>query len=298
MRKAIALLITLMFVMIISIAVGYGLSQMKKATQIKEDEDILYKSSMILHDVLTILKSSQELNRYADDDASADFHTFLATTGYLPLHINDQKIVISLHSARSRLNINMLNKYNELLFRNYFNRYMVGGNYVDILKECMRKNQAKDEYNNYQSRIFDENPTLFRNYIASKKHLLEINKFYLKEYGDVNLKMVPFDELFSYGNDKNAEIDLNYATVAVWQLILDVTKERAETLFLGEGNYNSLKDLDLTPQEKINLKKFKTTFYAPTISVEIEFVYQKKISKIYFIYDIKLKRGYDFVFEV
>ena len=287
-----------MFVMIISVAVGYGLSQMKKASQITQDENILYRSTIVLNDVLNILKNSAELNSYADENSSADLYSFFQMAGYLPLSIGNEKVVVSLKSARCKLNINALNKKNELLFRNYFNRYMVGSNYVDVLKDCMRKNQAKDEYNNYSSRIFDENPTLFRDYIASKKHLEIINKFYLQEYGDQNLKMLPFDDLFSYGDDQKESVDLNYATVAVWQLMLDTTKERAEILTQGEGAYNSLEDLNLTPQEKINLKKFKTTFYAPYIAVEIEIVRQKSVSKIHFIYDIKSKKGYDFVFEV
>jgi len=284
--------------MIISVAVGYGLSQMKKASKVTQDEDMLYRSTLIVGDVLTILKNSTDLNQLLDENSSADLYTFFQTTSYLPLNIGSEKVVLSLKSARSKININSLNKKNELLFRNYFNRYMIGSNYVDVLKDCMRKNQAKDEYNNYTSRLFDEYPSLFRDYIASKKHLMKINKFYLQEYGDMNLKMLPFDDLFCYRAAQNEAVDLNYATVDVWQLMLDTSKERAEILVQGEGAYNSIEDLQLTPEEKINLKKFKTTFYAPYIFVEIEIVRQKSISKIHFIYDIKLKKGYDFVFEV
>jgi len=298
MRKGIALLITLMFVMIISVAIGYGLSQMKQASKIVQNEDLIYKSSMVLNDVLTILKTSPDVNRLADENSSADLYTFFQTAEYLPLELANEKVIISLKSARSKLNINLLNKKNENLFRNYFNRYMVGSSYVDILKECMRKNQAKDEYNNYSSRLFDEHPTLFRDYIASKAHLEKINAFYIKEYGDTNLKVVPFDELFDYRADLNELLDLNYATAAVWQLILDSSKERAEILAQGAGSYESLKDLNLTPQEKINISKFKTTFFAPYILVNIEIIRQESVSKIAFVYDIKLKRGYDFVFEV
>jgi len=298
MRKGIALLITLMFVMIISVAIGYGLSQMKQASKIVQNEDLIYKSSMVLNDVLTILKTSPDVNRLADENSSADLYTFFQTAEYLPLELANEKVIISLKSARSKLNINLLNKKNENLFRNYFNRYMVGSSYVDILKECMRKNQAKDEYNSYSSRLFDEHPTLFRDYIASKAHLEKINAFYIKEYGDTNLKVVPFDELFDYRADLNELLDLNYATAAVWQLILDSSKERAEILAQGAGSYESLKDLNLTPQEKINISKFKTTFFAPYILVNIEIIRQESVSKIAFVYDIKLKRGYDFVFEV
>ncbi len=298
MRRAIALLITLMFVMVISVAIGYGLTQLKKASKIVQDEDILYKSTMVLSDILEILKTAPQINQLADANASDELYIFLQTAQSLPLDIANEKVVVSFKSANSKININMLNKNNEALFRNFFNRYMVGSSYIDIVKECMRNNQAKDEYNNSFSSLFDANPTLFRQYIASKEHLEKINTFYIAEYGDTNLKNIPFDELFCYSADQNQTIDLNYVSAVAWEMILDTSAERAEELFLGEGSYKSLDDLNLTPQEKVNISKFKTTFFAPYILVDIELIHKESISKIRFIYDIKLQRGYDFVFEV
>lgn len=284
--------------MIISVAIGYGLSEMKKASKIAQNESILYKSSMVLEDILSILENSTDINSLLDDNASADLYSFFEMTQYLPLDIANEKVVLSLKSARSKLNINMINQKNELLFRNYFDRYMIGNNYVDILKECMRKNQAKDQYNNSFSSLFDKKPALFRNYIASKEHLEQINEFYTQEYGETNLKMVPFDTLFSFSEDPNEAVDLNYISSDVWELILDTSKERAQELYAGEGTYTSLGDLHLTQKEKKNLAKFKTTFFAPFIFVEIEIMREGSRSKLTFVYDIKKKRGYNFVFEV
>jgi hypothetical protein len=298
MRKGIALLITLMFVMIISVAIGYGLTQIKKASRVVEDEKILYQSSMLLDDVMAIMLASPELRNLADSNSSDDLYTFLENSRYLPLEIGDEKVVLSFESANAKLNINSMNKKNEPLFRDYFSRYMVGSNYVDILKECMRKDQAKDEYNNYTSALFDENPTLFRDYIASKKHLDMINRFYMREYGDTNLKNVKFEELFSYQNAGDSSVDLNYAKPAVWELILGCSRDRAEALYQGAGSYKSLQDLQLNDFEKKNIAKFQTTFFAPYILVTIEIIRAKSSSKIRFVYDIKFKRGYDFVFEV
>ena len=298
MHRGIALLITLMFVMLISVAIGYGLSQMKRASKIVQDENLLYKSSMVLDDVLTILQTSPDMRRLADSNSSDELYIFLQSSSYLPLDIADEKIILSFSSARSKLNINSLKRKNEGLFREFFNRHMVSSSYVDILKDCMRKNQAKDEYNNYSSTLFDQMPTLFRDYIASKKHLDMINDFYLQEYGDTNIAKLPFAELFRYSENEHEAIDLNYATVAVWELILSASKERAEQLYAAEGSYKSLEDLKLTPSEKVNISRFETSFFEPYLLVEIEIIRDESISKIRFIYDIKLKKGYDFVFEV
>jgi len=297
MRRAIALLITLMFVMLISVAVGYGLHEMKKASKVLQDENLLYKSSMILDDIMTMLKVSPDMRNLADSNSSDELYTFLQSSESLPLEVADEKVILSFSSARKRVNINSLNKQNEVLFREFFNRYMVSSSYVDLLKECMRKNQAKDEYNNYSSTLFDQKPTLFRDYIASKKHLDIINDYYLAEYGDTNLKNVPFQQLFRYGKNSNDRIDLNYVTADVWELILSTTQERAQQLYAQEGSYKSLEDLKLTPSEKINIARFKTSFFEPYLLVKIAIIGEENISTIRFIYDIKLKRGYDFVFE-
>lgn len=297
-RNAIALLITIMFVMIISVAIGYELMQVKKATDIVRSENYLYEDNMLLDDVLNILKTSPELLRLADNNSSDDLYIFLQTYSFLPLELKDAKLLISLKSARSKLNINSLNKTNEALFRQYFNILMVGDDYVDVLKECMRKNQAPNEYNNYTSALFDANPTLFRDYIASQRHLKMLNAFYKREYGDENLKNVPFEKLFSYGAYANEAVDANYLTSEIWQLMLDVSKERAEELVAAEGSYKTVADLHLSTQEVQNFQKFKTTFFAPYLLVEVSIVREKSVSKIRFIYDIKSKRGYDFVFKV
>jgi hypothetical protein len=298
MRSAIALLITVIFVMIISVAIGYGFTQLKEASKVVEDEKLLYQSSMLLDDVLAILFASPQMQSLADSNSSDDLYLFLANSRYLPLEIGGEKVILSFESANAKVNINSLNRANEALFRDYFSSYMVGSSYVDILKECMRKNQAKDEYNSYTSTLFEKNPGLFREYIASKKHLDIINAFYEKEYGDTNLKNISFDELFSYSPNSAEAIDLNYAKPAVWELILGTSRQRAEMLSQGAGAYKTVKDLDLSVDEEKNIAKFKTTFFAPYLLVTVEIIREKSSSKIRFIYDVKLKRGYDFVLEV
>jgi len=297
-KNAIALLVTILFVMLISVSIGYGLLQLKQASQSLQDEKMLYQESMILDDVLTMLQTSKELQALVDQNISEELYTFLSTSSYIPVDFGDMKFVISIKSARSHLNINMLNNDNEALFRAYFSRNMVENSYVDILKSCMRKNQAQNEYNNYNNALFDQHPELFREYIASKKHLQQINDFYLDEYHDDALKKVDFDGLFSYGEDVNSSVDLNYATVAVWQLMLDVSKERAEALYASEGTYKSVNDLNLNSDERENLAKFHTSFFEPYLSITIDLIGEESLSKIEFEYAIKTKRGYNFVLEI
>jgi hypothetical protein len=162
----------------------------------------------------------------------------------------------------------------------------------------MQDSQENNNTHNVTSGLFEENPTLFREYIASKKQLDIINNYYLNEYDNRNLEKIPFDELFRYGPYNEEALDLNYVTVSVWELITGATKERATQLFDQEGSYRSLSDLGLTPKESENIAKFKTTFFAPFLAVKVKIIRDVKSINIYFKYDIKLKKGYDFVYEV
>jgi len=297
-RRGIALLMTLMFVIVISVAIGYNLMQVKNASHIVQKEKMLYQNSMILEDVLQILKNSQELQSVVNDKTNENLFIFLASSKLIPLELPSLHVDVSITSARAKVNINTLSRKNEPYFREFFAHMMIGNSYTDVLKDCMSKFQAKNEYNNYNSVIFDENPYLFREYIASKKELDIINHFYLNEYNDENIKAVDFSKVFRFSADENEKVDLNYAQPEVLMLLLGTTKERADAIYTLPKPFSLLKDLDLSDNEKRVLSKFKTSFFEPYVHITIKIQKDKANSTISFDYDIKQKKGSNFVFNI
>lgn len=294
-RSAIALLVTIMFVMLISVAIGYGLRQINRASKELKEEQSLYQNSMILSDILEILQNSRMLTKIAKSGSVDALHSFLSSRGFYSLDIGGQKLLVTITSACSRLNINALNDVTEPFYREYFSKKMLDGSYIDFLRSFMSQNKVQNEYNNV---IFSSQTDVFREYIASKKHLQKINSLYIKEYHNENLKDIAFDELFCYGSDSNRSVDLNYATTAVWELIVGASPERAAALVAGEGSYKKLQDLHLSELESRKLAKFQTSFFEPYLEVTIEVIGDEGISKMSFEYAIKTKRGYDFVLEI
>ena len=73
---------------------------------------------------------------------------------------------------------------------------------------------------------------------------------------------------------------------------------RAEILSASGGAYSTLDDLSLSAQEKVALSKFQTSFFEPYIDVKIEIMQNDSSANIRFEYDIKSKKGSNFVFEV
>jgi len=295
-RNAIALLITLMFVMIITVAIGFTMKQLNDANKVVSNEKFTYQSAIIVEDILNILKKSPELKSVSDNNSSAELCDFLSASAFIPFESNGLEIVLQITSARSKFNPRELNSTNITDYMaQYMGNYMIASDYVSILKDNI---SGIKEDNSYNSAIFDEHPYLFRDYIASSEHLRVINEYYTKEYNDNSLKKIDFENLFYFTPKRVTKIDINYATPEVFELIAGVDKDNALLLSAGCGIYASLEDLGLNDAQKERVEKFKTSFFEPFLNIDIEIIKGTSSSKIHFEYDIKNQKGSNFVYEI
>jgi hypothetical protein len=294
-KNGIALLITVMFVIVISVAVGYALKQINEAAKYVEKENMMYQNFIFVDDVLNLLSNAAELQQLIKDKAPEDLFNFLNSSGFITFEYQGVRLVLHITSARSAFCINGMTKEQEPYLYDFFTRYNVRGEYIDILKDSI---SGIKEDNYYHTSLFDEQPELFRDYIASEKHLKKLNDFYKKEYRDDSLDKVNFEQLFYLSNEQNTSIDLNYASPEVWELITGVNEQRAKMLASGEVIYKSIEDLKLSEEQQKRLKKFSYSFFEPYLYVKMDIIKDNFISHISFEYDIKLKRGYNFVYEI
>jgi len=292
-KNAIALLITVFFIMLITLSVGVGLKYVNSGSKSMQSEQFTLQSSMILDDVLKLLKTSEEL---AQIDSSDGLALFLAESSFIPFESDGVSVLIQISSARAKINPNTLSTKPRLdAFKNYLMLKMVNMEYANMLSDVM---SGIKEDMSYNTDIFSQKPYLFRDYITSNKHLLEINDSYMKTYHDNNLKNIDVEKLFYVSKDKNSSIDLNYASSSAWELMLRCDESRAELLSASGGAYTTLEDLALSEEEEVSLAKFQTSFFEPYIDVKIEVSQKNSTANIRFEYNIKLKKGSNFVFEV
>ncbi len=292
-RRGIALLITVFFIMLITLSVGAGLKYINNASKSMQSEQFVLQSAMILDDVLKLLESSGELKAITSSDALA---IFLAESSFIPFESNGVSVVIEISSARDKINPNtLITKPRIDAFKDYLMLKMVNTEYADMLADVVGGIKEDMSYN---TDIFNQKPYLFRDYIASAKHLEELNDSYLKRYHENTLQNIDIDKLFHVSTDKNSSLDLNLATPLAWELMLGCDEGRAEMLSSGGGTYTALADLDLSEPEKSSLSAFKTSFFEPYIYVKIAITQKDSTANIAFEYDIKLKKGSNFVFDV
>jgi len=292
-KKAIALLITVFFIMLITMSVGVGLTYVDNASKSMQSEQFTLQSSMIVEDVLKLLQTidSSQIN------STATLAKLLEQLSFFPpFESNGINIIIEINSARAKINPNALSTKSRLAaFKNYLMLKMVNTEYADMLWDVIGEIKEDMPYN---SDIFSHKPYLFRDYITSHKHLLEINDSYMKKYHDNNLKNIDMEELFYISKNNNSTIDLNYANASAWELMLGCDEDRAEMLSANAGDYANYSDIGLSEEEIKALDKFQPSFFQQHVYVEIEIIQKNLSSAISFEYDIKEKKGSNFVFEI
>lgn len=304
-KRGIALLITAMFVIIISVAIGFALKQVNDSAKYVALENQTYQDFIFVEDVLKILRSSAELKSASDNNSSSELNTFLVMLqDGVPLNFQGVSVILKVQSARSKFAINTLQKDQLEYLLEYFNRYNVRNDYVDLLKDSL---PALREEGYFNTTLFEREPTLFRDYIASMKHLKKINKFYKQEYQDDSLNAIDFDQLFSFTYEQNAStqsatIDLNYATAATWELLIGVDADRATELAAHEDIYENFEEFDkvatLNESEKQRLGKFGYSFFEPFLYVKIDIIKENLISHVSFEYNMKSGEVNNFAYEI
>ncbi|QOP41721.1 hypothetical protein [Sulfurimonas marina] len=305
-KRGIALLITVMFVIIITVAVGYTLKQINNSSKYVEKEKSLYQDHIFVDDVISLLNGSEQLKSIVDNKSAEELYVFLAgIESGIPLNNNGTHLIVYITSGRSTFAINFMDRIQEEFLYEYLTRYNVRGEYIELLKDVMKEPKEGIYYN---TTIFEEDPTLFRGSIASMKHLKKINRFYKREYQDDSIDAINFTNLFNFSTDRNTTternvtIDLNYATSEVWELITGATPERAKFLSSQEVVYSSkeelYKGLSLGEEEKNRINKFPTDTFVPYLFIKMDIIRENITSHISFEYDMKNKKGYNFVYEI
>jgi len=295
-RNAIALLITLFFIIAITAAVGLSLTQLQKGqTQLTQSRFQL-QSSAVIEDVLSMLQASLKISPVEDADS---FSLFLDSTALIPLEVEELRVKIAIESARGKININTLSGSEAL--KNALDKYLLRYNIqnssylIELMIDCMG---GKKEF--YLTDLFDERPWFYRDKIAGTRHLEQIVDFYIRTQHDNSVKRVPWNALFRFGDHNTSGIDANYATPEVWQLMLPhISAEDAKNL--AEGGimqYENEGDLGLSERELQQLSAFDVVYYLPRVHVNVAIEEHNNSAEISFEYDVNTKKAKEFTYGI
>jgi len=302
-KPAIALLITVLFVMAITVSIGIGLKHVNIASSEIQKENFMLQTRLALVDVLKILRDSEQLDYIVKNKSPSALFLFISQSSFVPFESAGVRMLLQIKSARSKYNINdIIHDTNKTKTQNniqnmkqFLSNNEINPDFTEMMLDVM--GGVKEDLI-YNSDIFYDKPSLFRDNIVSKEHFNEIKDYFELSFHENSLNRVDFDNLFSFSKDKNRKIDLNYATSEVWQMILGVDKIRADELALAGGSYIKEEDIPLESDEIDMLKMYQYGLYEPYIDVSIEIVKDNNSAKIQFEYDLVEKKGKNFSYVI
>jgi len=301
-KNAIALLITMFFIMAITITIGVSLKHINSAKENLASEKFLLQTTVVLHDIMKILKDTPELN---DINDTQTFRAFLSQySTFVPLG-RDMTVRVKLESARSKFTFNALRDNNTAEKTNalknaligYFNARNINIGYVYLLQDLTKGIKADGMYN---SGIFNDNPYLFRDYISSDEQIKVLNNYYKKIYNDNSVDKIDLHNIFNFGNYRPSSyvIDLNFVNRDVFNIM-------SGKYYTQENNTSSENDFfvdcnQLSAKEKENLKrKFNASCdLQKIIAVTLFMTQDKQNAEISFEYNIQTKKGSNFVYKI
>jgi len=286
-RPAIALLITLFFVISVTAAVGVSMIQLRLSAQQVREGKCLIQSSMILDDLIKLLKTSPVLEKIHNED---DLRYFIENTSIIPVALENLNVKVNITSAAGRININMLSSSNA--FQEALSLYMVQYEIADIeyFKDLLI-DAMSGSLPVYRTDIFDNLPWLYKERIVSMEHFEQITDYYIMTRHDESIKKIPWDELIRFGTHGDRYIDANYITPQVWQLLLpDLSEDISNELAEWEIVYKADEDLGLSEEELDSLRKFKLSYYVPRLEVNVDVSRNDQNVHVAFEYDMKTKQ--------
>lgn len=280
-KRGVALLITILSIISITAVIGFNLKQVNETSKIITDEKMMYQSIIIIEDIIEVLNNSPEIISISKAETNEEFFNFLNQSNSIVIKNEGISINIKFSSARSKINFNSLDIEN-----------------IDIFKDYMFSRNVSDQYTDFLLNITNINNNLKEGSLTSSKHLKDINNIYIKTYNENSFNNINFNNLFTYSEDSNRSIDLNYVTKEVWEFLTGATADRAEYLKNNAGLYQDFNSLYLSDEEMKRIKRFKTSFYEPILLVEVKIEQNNKKFYVSFEYDILNKKGSNFNYDI
>ncbi len=283
-RTAVALLITLFFIMAITVAVGVSLSQFTKGRETIDSNAFLLQSAAVMEDLLSLLKSAPMIKSV---EGPVSLSVLLERASLIPLESDGVRVQVSLQSAHLKININALagsKAYQEAL-QHYLARYNVQDSayLLDLLIDCMEGKQLS-----YRTQIMDEMPWLYNERVENSEHLRQILDFYVKQRHDNSVNTVPWHELVRFSDHNDTLMDANYLSAEAWKFIFPkMAQDQLQTLDEHTQVYESLTELPVSKAQIGVAEAMGVGVYAPVIEVAVLILRDTQEATIRFEYSIE-----------
>ena len=271
MKKAVALLLTLIFITAILAIIGGIFSIYQKFTK-----DTFYKNisqnSMLINNVKSILDNLSK-------DINGSSIKLIFTTIPVSSKDGDFRALITIKPMFNRVDINEINKNNYIkkYLENILEYYQVADPlfFEDLILDTIDLDK-KERVGG--SEIILKNPFFKQGKIYNYAHFKEILDYYVKIMDDKSVYKIPWKKLFIFGNG-NSIIDCNL-----------INKDVAKFLGLEHNENINCKSLKNFPENKKIMQNFSIMPFNKKIDylIRVNILYNEE--NLSFVYNINKKR--------
>lgn len=299
-REGIVLLMTLFFIIAITLVVGVSLTQVETAREELGESRFLAQSAIALEDVLAIMPQTERFGTVSD---AASLNFFLSTVPVVPLETGKLNGMLRFESARGKVNINTLGNSNKA-FKTYLEYYLSERYNVQdaaYLTHLFLDAMSGYKEEGYHTDLFDRMPWMFRDRIADAEHLQQILDFYVQNRHDGSVHQVPWDKLVRFDDHNRTAIDANYITPELWSLLQpQLSNDEIALLTAPPLPYEKSEELPVNEALRGKLvSDFNIVTFDPTVQVTLTLHEgERQQSAVTFEYNMKTKQARNFDYAI
>jgi hypothetical protein len=299
-RNGVVLLMTLFFIIAITLVIGVSLTQVETAREELGDSRFLAQSAMTVEDVLAMMPQTERFGTISD---AASLNLFLTMLPILPLETGKLSGTLSFESARGKININTLGNSNKA-FKTYLEYYLIERYNVQdaaYLTHLFLDAMGGYKEEGYHTDLFDRQPWMYRDRIADAEHLRQILDFYVQNRRDGSVHQVPWNELVRFDDHNRSTIDANYITPELWAMLQpQLSDDEIALLSTPPLPYDKSEELpiDETLRSKL-VSDFNIVTFDPTVEVTLKLREGDSMqSSVSFEYNMKTKQARNFDYAI
>ena len=298
MKKAVILLATLFFVMLIIFLIGVNTKLLKRGFEISNETKFMVQVNSLLKDIKVLLDKKAPLI------TNATFLNVLTSAQWSIEYGQALKVTLDMKSDARALNINSIRPPDEL--GGTENRYGI----YDIISSILEENEVKDapylldlildtvdtdlEERSYNSEIASVDANFEQGRIHSMQHFRQILSHYARAVSDSKANSIPWETYIAF---THRQADVNFLDIKMLSSVL----KRDESEIAKQIQENSpIEDMSVvfSPDEVALLTSLGVQAFVPIVKCVVHIETLERVAKAEFLYDLKSKRVSDVVINI
>ena len=298
MKKAVILLATLLFVMLLIFLIGVNTKLLKRGFEISNETKFMVQVNSLLKDITVLIDKKAPLI------TNATFLNVLTSAQWSIEYGQALKVTLDMKSDAKALNINAIRPPFELgdgeshygiydIISSILETYEIRDStyLLDLILDTV---DADLDERTFNSEIALVDANFEQGHIHSMQHFRQILSYYARATNDSKASNVPWEKYIAF---THRQADINFLDTKMLAYVL----EREESEIAKQIQENQpIEDMSVvfSPEEVNLLTKLGVQSFVPIVKCIVHIETLERVAKAEFLYDLKTKRVSDVVINI